>query len=152
MAGYLNQNLKDSLRDAIFSLHDSLSMEIFVFQNSKKTLISTNNLYNSIYSRNSSGENTNVQYETVKHSFYARVYYTEEDQDFLSVEGSQENSQNKIILKKISAKIIVKKDCYLILKESRRVELDGVKFSIKSEGINIGRFCDLYSFNLTAID
>ena len=52
-----------------------------------------------------------------------------------------------------SAKITVKKNGYEFIKEARRVELDGQKFSIKSDGTPQGFTGNqFYTFLLTPLD
>jgi hypothetical protein len=71
------------------------------------------------------------------------------DEEYLS----NGQTQNKIILPNGSVKIVVKSDAYEFLQEARRVELDGIRFSIKSDGsprgLTINKF---YTFLLTPTD
>jgi hypothetical protein len=153
MAGYLNQNTLDAIGNSFAKLHETFAKTIYVFKNGKKTVIATNAKYNSIYGKTNTGTQSGVQYATIKQEFSARIYYNEEDQEFLGSEGNQDSTQNKIILPKGSVRIVVEYDAYLFLKEARRVEVDGRVFAIKSGGGSVGfetnRF---YHFHLTSID
>ena len=87
-------------------------------------------------------------FQSVSGVFPARIYYVSSDEEYLGGDG-----QAKIILPAGSAKITVKKNGYEFIKESRRVELDGQKFSIKSDGTPQGFTGNqFYTFLLTPLD
>lgn len=154
MASFLNQNALDTIANSFFKLHDTFSKSIFVFKNGKKTVIATNNKYNAIYGKTNTGTREDIKYDTISKEFQARVYYDKEDQEFLANEGSdQAGSQNKIILPKGSVRIVVTLEAYEFLKESRRVEIDGRVFAIKSGGNDSGFASNqFYHFHLTPVD
>jgi glutathione synthase/RimK-type ligase-like ATP-grasp enzyme len=116
-------------------------------------VISTTPRYNNIYGRTDTGSKSNVQYTTESQTFEARVYYVNMDEEYLSNNDNQQGTQNKIILPDGSVKIVVKSDAYEFLQEARRVELDGIRFAIKSDGsprgLTINKF---YTFLLTPTD
>ena len=76
------------------------------------------------------------------------------DKEFLSNEaGAQSGTQNKIILPDGSVKIVVAEAGYDYMREARRVEFDGTKFAIKSDGVPRGLTSNrFFTFVLTPID
>ena len=153
MSSYLNENTLSAISNSLFRMHDTFSRKIYVFKQAEKTIISTSPNYNSIYGRTSTGSKGNIEYEMVVEEYYARVYYIQEDQEYLAKEGSQNGSQNKIILPKGSIRIVVTLDAYTALKEAKRVDVDGRVFAIKSGGNHSGFPAnDFYHFHLTPID
>ena len=154
MAGYLNENALNTIVNSLFKMHDTFARSIFVFKNGKKTVIATNSKYNAIYGKTNTGTRENIKYDMIVKEFQARIYYVEEDQEFLASEGSnQAGSQNKIILPKGSIRIVVTIECYEFLKEARRVDVDGRVFAIKSGGNHSGFPANqFYHFHLTPVD
>jgi len=154
MAGYLNENALNTIVNSLFKMHDTFARTIYVFKNAKKTVIATNSKYNAIYGKTSTGSQSNVKYDMIVKEFTARIYYVEEDQEFLASEGSnQAGTQNKIILPKGSIRIVVTLEAYQFLKEARRVDVDGRVFAIKSGGNHSGFPANqFYHFHLTPVD
>tara|TARA_Y100000004_G_scaffold33556_1_gene35689 strand:+ start:88 stop:555 length:468 start_codon:yes stop_codon:yes gene_type:complete len=154
MAGFLSQNQINKINSLSDTLHTTFARTITVYKNAKKTLIASTDNWNSLYRRTNTGSNTSVEYSTVSDTFEARIYYVDMDKEFLSNEaGAQSGTQNKIILPDGSVKIVVKEAGYNYIREARRVEFDGTKFAIKSDGVPRGltgnRF---FTFVLTPID
>ena len=134
MAGFLSSNMESAIDTMYDTLHETFAQTITVFKNSKRTVVSTNSKYNSIYGRTDTGSKSNIEYATESQSFEARVYYINMEEDYLSNSQNQQGTQNKIILPNGSVKIVVKSDAYEFIKEARRLELDGIRFAIKSDG------------------
>lgn len=153
MAGFLSSNMASTINTMYDTLHETFSQTITVFKNSKRTVISTNSRYNSIYGRTNTGSKSNVEYTAESQTFEARVYYISMDEEYLSNNDNQQGTQNKIILPNGSVKIVVKNDAYEFLQEARRVELDGIRFAIKSDGSARGLTTNkFYTFLLTPTD
>ena len=153
MAGFLSSNMESTINTMYDTLHETFSQTITVFKNSKRTVISTNARYNSIYGRTNTGSKSSVEYTTESQTFSARVYYVNMDEEYLSNNQNQQGTQNKIILPNGSVKIVVKSDGYNYLQEARRVELDGIRFAIKSDGAARGLTTNkFYTFLLTPTD
>jgi hypothetical protein len=153
MAGFLSSNMESAINTMYNTLHETFARTITVFKNSKRTVISTNTRYNNIYGRSDTGSRSNIQYETESQTFEARVYYVNMDEEYLSNNENQRGTQNKIILPNGSVKIVVKIDAYEFLQEARRVELDGIRFAIKSDGSPRGLTTNkFYTFLLTPTD
>jgi hypothetical protein len=154
MASFLNDKILDAITNSLFRMHDTFSRKIYVFSNPEKTVIATNPNYNGLYKRNTSGSRDDIKNKMVVKEFMARVYYATEDQEYLAGEGSdQHGTQNKIILPKGSVRIVVTLEAYLIIKEARRVDLDGRVFAVKSGGNHSGfPKNQFYHFHLTPTD
>jgi hypothetical protein len=154
MAGFLSQNQINKINSLSDTLHTTFARTITVYKNAKKTLIASTDNWNSLYRRTNTGSNTSVEYTTVSESFEARIYYVDMDKEFLSNEaGAQSGTQNKIILPDGSVKIVVTEAGYDYIREARRVEFDGTKFAIKSDGVPRGLTSNrFFTFVLTPID
>jgi hypothetical protein len=75
------------------------------------------------------------------------------DEEFFQNSSAGTDSQNKIIMPNGSVKIVVDPRGYLFIREARKVEFDGITFSIRSDGNPIGLFSNqYYEFLLTPID
>lgn len=149
MPGFLNSFQEKNISTLFGILHDTFAREITFYKNAKKTLISSSAQYNSIYGKTNSGSTSNIEYTQISQKFNARVYYIKSEEEVLSEDGSQ----NRIILPKGSVKIIINADAFEFVKESRRVEFDGKRFAIKSDGNPSGfTYNQFYTFYLTPID
>ncbi len=153
MAGFLSTNMESSINGLYDTLHTTFAQTITVYKNSKRTVVASTPRYNSIYGRTNAGSTNSVEYTTESQTFEARVYYIDMDEEYLSNEGNQEGTQNKIILPQGSVKIVVKSDAYDYLEESRRIEFDGKRFAIKSDGSPRGLTTNkFFTFLLTPTD
>lgn len=151
MASLINSVLQSRVNSVFADLHDTFSRSITVYKNAKKVTISSSPRYNSIYGN--AGPTTNTENQTVSSTFMARIYYIKSDEEFLSSSSQQKGSQMKIIMPAGSVKIVVDPAGYQYIKEARKVEFDGLTFSIKSDGNPIGLFENqYYEFYLTPID
>jgi len=149
MAGFLSSSQIENIDFLYNKLHDTFSQTITVYKNDKKTLIAHDPKYNSIYSRNNLGKRDSVEYTTLSETFDARIYYIKTEEGLLN----NEKSQTKIILAEGSVKVIVKKEGYDYIKEARRVEFDGKRFSIHTDGKPYGLTGNLfYTFYFSPID
>lgn len=151
MPSLINQKLMDQVILKLGDLHDTFSREITVYKNAKRIAIASSPSFNAIYG-NSGATNTS-EYQTVSETFMARIYYLKMDEEYLSNSSAGTDSQNKIIMPNGSVKIVVDPKGYLFIKEARKVEFDGITFSIRSDGNPIGLFSNqYYEFLLTPID
>jgi hypothetical protein len=151
MPSLINQNFMDKVTLKFADLHDTFSREITVYKNAKRIAIASSSSFNAIYG--TSGATNTSQYQTVSQTFSARIYYLKMDEEFFSDSSADSDSQNKIIMPNGSVKIIVDYNGYLFIREARKVEFDGITFSIRSDGNPIGMFGNhYYEFLLTPID
>ena len=151
MPSLINQKLMDRVSLRLADLHDTFSREITVYKNAKRVAIASSPSFNAIYG-NSGATNTS-EYQTVSATFSARIYYLKMDEEFFQNSSAGTDSQNKIIMPNGSVKIVVDPTGYLFIREARKVEFDGITFSIRSDGNPIGLFGNqYYEFLLTPID
>ena len=118
-------------------------------------MIASTTAWNSLYGKTNTGSNSAVEYTTVSDTFEARIYYDNMDTSYLTDDGptQQAGTQNKIVVPDGSVKIVVKETAYNYLSEARRVEFDGKKFIIESDGQPRGFTSNqFYTFVLSPVD
>lgn len=149
MASFLSTSQKSEIESLYNKLHETFAQTITVYKNGKKILIAHDPKYNAVYGRNSSGKRDSVEYEVVSETFDARIYYIKAEEELFN----NESSQLKIVMPKGSVKIIVREDGFKFIQEARRVEFDGRRFSIHTDGAPYGLTKNLfYMFYLTPLD
>ena len=149
MAGFLSSSQISEIESIHNKLHETFAQPITVYKNGTRVLIAHDPKYNSVYGRSNTGSRDSVKYETLSKTFDARIYYIKTEEELFN----NENSQIKVIMPKGSVKIFVKKDGFDFIQEARRVELDGRRFSIHTDGSPFGLTGNLfYSFILTPLD
>ena len=155
MAGFLSSDQITKIRDLADTLHTTFARTITVYKNAKKTLIASTTAWNSLYRRTNTGSNSAVEYTEVSQSFTARIYYDDMDTSYLTDDGPspQAGTQNKVVVAAGTVRIVVKQDAYDYLSEARRVEFDGTKFIIESDGQPRGLTSNqFYTFVLSPVD
>ena len=151
MPSLINQKMMNRVISKLADLHDTFSREITVYKNAKRVTIASSSTFNAIYG--TSGATNTSEYQTVSETFLARIYYLNMNEEFFSNTSAGTDSQNKIIMPNGSVKIVVDPQGYLFIREARKVEFDGLTFSIRSDGNPIGLFSNhYYEFILTPID
>jgi len=149
MAGFLSSSQITDIDCLYDKLHETFAQTITVYKNGKKTLIAHDPKYNSIYSRNSLGKRDSVEYTVISETFDARIYYIKAEEEFFN----NFKSQTKVILPKGSVKVIVREDAFEFIQEARRIEFDGRRFSIHTDGAPYGLTGNLfYTFYFTPLD
>ena len=153
MAGFLSENQKNNIRSIIDQIHDTFAREITVFKIGQRTVIASSPTYNALYRQQS----VNTSTTEVSQTFQARIKYVDIGEEFLSNSkaGNDSNNggQDKIIIPTGTVKIKVNLEGFNYVKEAKRVELDGRRFAIKSDGKPLGMFGpQYYEFILTPID
>ena len=149
MPGFLSSSQISEIECCFEKLHQTFAQQITVYKNGKKTLIAHDPKYNAVYGRNNSGQRDSVEYTVLSETFEARVYYIKAEEELFN----NESSQIKVVMPKGSVKIIVNKEGSDYIQEARRVELDGRKFSIKTDSSPHGLTGNLfYTFYLTPLD
>jgi hypothetical protein len=145
---YISAAQKSFINSAMDNIHETFAREIVVIMNPTVVVISTSPSYNSFYKRDL---DRTAYSELTPQSFVfkARIKYISNEQDVFP--GAQ--AQQKIIYSTGSVKIKVQYDAYVKLKEARKVDLDGRRYSIVSDYKPVGMFGpQYYSFLLSPID
>jgi hypothetical protein len=152
MSGFLSQNQKNNIKLIIDQIHDTFARDITVFKIGQRTVIASSPTYNALYKQQS----LNSETTEVAKTFQARIKYVQIEETLLqNVAGSARggSGQDKIILPSGTVKIKVNLEGYEYVREAKRVELDGKRFSIKSNGKPLGMFGpQYYEFILIPMD
>ena len=155
MAGFLSEDQITKVQNLADTLHTTFARTITVYKTAKKTLIASTSAYNSLYRRTNTGSIASVKYTTISQTFEARIYYDDMDTSYLTDDGpsQQAGTQNKVIVPDGTVRIVVKESAYDYLSEARRVEFDGTKFIIESDGQPRGFTSNqFYTFILSPVD
>ena len=155
MAGFLSADQITKIRDLANTLHTTFARTITVYKNAKKTLIASTDSWNSLYGRTNTGSDSSVEYTIASETFQARIYYDDMDTAYLNDGGrtEQAGSQNKVLVADGTVRIVVQEAGYNYLSEARRVEFDGTKFIIESDGQPRGLTENqFYTFVLRPVD
>jgi|TARA_R110000824_G_scaffold182512_3_gene363443 hypothetical protein len=131
MASLLTSVQKAALQSAFDDVHDTFARDIYVFKEAKKIVISTDPNYNPIYDKNSSLSKT-VTKEVQRKTFQARVMYNvDRAEPYLS--APEIDSQLKLKIPDGTVRIKIDQAGYNYVKGSKRIELDGRRFTIESD-------------------
>jgi hypothetical protein len=155
MAGFLSADQITKIRDLANTLHTTFARTITVYKNAKTTLIASTTAWNSLYGRTNTGSDSAVEYSIASETFSARIYYDNMDTAYLNDGGrtEQAGSQNKVLVADGTVRIVVQETAYNYLLEARRVEFDGKKFIIESDGEPRGLTENqFYTFALSPVD
>jgi len=108
-----------------------------------------------LYNRTNTGSTSSVEYTISSETFEARIYYDNMDTSYLTDDGpgEQAGTQNKVVVADGVVRIVVNEDGYNYINEARRVEFDGSKFIIESDGQPRGLTSNrYYTFVLSPVD
>jgi hypothetical protein len=146
-SSYITSAQKAFINSAFDNIHETFSRTITVISNPQMTVISSSPTYNYFYDKDS-GAST-VQYSENKQTFKARIKYINNNLE--NMPGS--NAADKLAIPAGTVKIKVAEDGYIALKEARKVEFDGRRYSIVSDNKPYGMFGPkYYSFILSPIN
>lgn len=81
MPSFLSEAEKAELSEQFFNLHDTFARNVFIFKESKKINIFTNEDYISAYRNTNQGENFTFSYETVSGVFSMRIKWLEPNEE-----------------------------------------------------------------------
>lgn len=145
---YISDAQKSFINSAMDNIHETFAREITIIMNPIVVVISTSPSYNSFYKRDL--DKTNYSDLTPQSfTFKARIKYISNTQGVFP--GTLD--QQKVIYPTGSVQVKVQYDAYVKLKEARKVDLDGRRYSIASDYKPVGMFGpQYYSFLLSPID
>ncbi|NDG53033.1 MAG: hypothetical protein EBY39_08430 [Flavobacteriia bacterium] len=150
MGSLINNIDKDSLESVFDDIHDTFAREIKFIKDAQKVILSTDPYYNYLY-KNSRGQINSVKNKIVEAKFKARILYVGRQEEDLF--DGETNSQIKVDKHIGEVRIKVAKDGYEYLKNTKRCEFDGRKFTIVSDEMPHGLFAPkYYTFYLKAVD
>jgi len=146
----ISDSQKNTIKAIIDDIHETFARNITVYEEGEKVLIAASSQFNGIYGKTSGGS-TSVQKTVVSHTIKARIKYINAREQNLS--GGEIESQLGIELVDGSVRITVDADGFEILKEAKRCEFEGRKYTIDSKGNPTGIFGpQYYHFYLSPIE
>jgi hypothetical protein len=145
----ISESQKNTIKDIIDDIHETFARNITVYEEGEKILIASSSQFNGIYGRTSGGEAT-TQKTIVSHTINARIKYINADKDILNTSSS---SQLGIEFVDGLVRITIDLAGFKILKDAKRCEFEGRKYTISSKGNPTGIFGpQYYHFYLSPIE
>lgn len=140
MASLITSAQKAAIQSALSEVHDTFARDIYVYIEKKVSTRPSNLNYNPLYGRTKDDSRLSSQTTLVKHTVQARVSYAPNQGESLVDGGAQFNltaSHGKVRIK-------VDSDGYDKVKDSSRIEIDDVLFSVDTDAKNVGPFSTQY--------
>ena len=146
----ISDSQKNTIKAIIDDIHETFARNITVYEEGEKVLISASSEYNGRYGKTSTGSSSTKKV-VVSHTVNARIkYINAQEQNF---SDGNVSSQPDIDLVDGSVRITVNADGFDILKEAKRCEFEGRKYTIDSKGNPTGIFGpQYYHFFLSPIE
>lgn len=150
---YLTLAQKQTIGSILENVHSTFARNVTLYKIGQRITIANDPSYNAYYSSQSTPELETVSLETT-----ARIRYLKEEEDFFGLKDGSASTghQNKIILPAGSVKIKVDQAAKDFLKDAQRVELDGNRYVVVSNGRLIAMFgpdiSPFYEYILTPTD
>lgn len=146
----ISESQKNTIKTIIDDIHETFARNITVYEEGRKILIAASSEYNGIYGKTSGGK-TSTTKTVVSHIIKARIKYINSREENLA--GAGIGSQLDINLIDGSVRITVDESGFEILKEAKRCEFEGRKYTIDSKGNPTGIFGpQYYHFYLSPIE
>jgi|TARA_R110002153_G_scaffold70882_3_gene185897 hypothetical protein len=146
----ISDSQKNTISAIIDDIHETFARNITVYEEGEKILISASSEFNGIYGKTADGSRS-TQKTIVSHTVKARIKYINAREQNLS--DGNINSQIEIDLIEGSVRITVNADGFVLLKEAKRCEFEGRKYTIASKGNPTGIFGpQYYHFYLSPIE
>jgi len=146
----ISDSQKNTIKEIIDDIHETFARNITVYEEGEKVLISASSEYNGIYGKTSTGSRS-TRKVVVSHTLKARIKYINAREQKLA--DGNINSQLDIDMIDGSVRITVDENGFEILKEAKRCEFEGRKYTIDSKGDPTGIFGpQYYHFYLSPIE
>jgi len=146
----ISDTQKIAIQSIIDDIHETFARNITVFEEGRKILIAASPEYNGVYGR-IGATSSSTKKTVVSHTLKARIKYINTREQNLA--DGNINSQIDIDLIDGSVRITVDNSGFEILKEAKRCEFDGRKYTIDSKGNPTGLFGpQYYHFYLSPIE
>lgn len=148
-SSYLTDSQKTFINSIFDNVHETFAREITVYVNPKVTIITASPTFNALYGQDLPSAVNKPEYTPVSYKFKARIHYISQDQSIFP--GAE--AQQRIVYPVGTIKIKVPAAAFSYLKDARRVEFEGRRYSIVSDYKPFGMFGPkYYSFILSPID
>lgn len=150
MGSLIDDQGKEDLQSVFNSIHDTFAREIKFIKDATKVILSTDPNYNYLYN-NTRGQISSIKYKITEATFKARILYIgRQNEDLFDGETSAQIKVDKHVGE---VRIKVDAEGYAYLKDTKRCEFDGRKFSVVSDEMPHGLFSPhFYTFYLKAVD
>jgi len=150
MTSFISDSDKADLESVMDQMHDTFARDIKFIKDAQRIILSTDPNYNYLY-KSVRGSVSSVSRKIVEKTFKARILYIgRQNEEVFDAEAS---AQIKVEKHVGAVRIKVNATGYGYLKESKRVELDGRKFSVVSDERPHGLFSPkYYTFYLKPVD
>lgn len=150
MGSLISDSDKERFQSVFDNIHDTFARDIKFIQDATKVILSTDPNYNYLYN-NTKGQISSIKYKITEATFKARILYVgKQNEDLFDGETGAQIKVDKHIGE---VRIKVDAEGYSYLKDTKRCEFDGRKFSIISDEMPHGLFTPhFYTFYLKAID
>ena len=143
--GIFSDEEKSFCEGLIDEVHDTFMKEFLIIQDSERIIVTHDVEYNSVYKRNRKGTK-DYELEVRETIAQARVLHALPKKDVFADPAL--DSQLRIHFPSNTVRFRVDKTAYEILKEAKRVELEGIRYSISSDfrphGLFEHRYFDFY--------
>jgi len=151
MGSLISDSDKYDLQKAFNEVHETFARPVYYFKEAKTVVLSTNPSYNSIYGQNASINQT-VKKVVQSGQFSARITY-DTDRAEATLASPEIDSQLKLRLPDAYVRLKVDPSGYETLKQTKRVDFDGRRFSVESDVRPHGLFKpSFYTFFLLPTD
>ena len=148
-SSYLTADQKSYINSVFDNVHETFAREITVYMNPEMTIITASPTFNSLYSADIPEAANKPEYTVKSYKFKARIHYMSQEQSIFP--GAE--AQQRIVYPVGTIKIKVPASAFEYLKEARRIEFEGRRYSIVSDYKPFGIFGPkYYSFILSPID
>lgn len=150
MGSLISDSDKERFQAVFDDMHDTFARDIKFIKDAKRVVLSTDPHYNYLYN-NVRGQVASVQYKITEAVFKARILYIgRQNEDLFDGETSAQIKVDKHIGE---VRIKVDRTGYNYLKDTKRCEFDGRKFTVISDEMPHGLFTPyFYTFYLKAVD
>jgi hypothetical protein len=146
---YLSTAQKDYLNGIFDNVHETFAREITVYMDPVITVITASPTFNALYNADLPSAVNTPEYTPVSYKFKARIHYMSQEQSLFP--GAE--AQQRIVYPVGTIKIKVNAEAFGYLKEAKRVEFEGRRYSMVSDYKPFGIFGPkYYSFILSPID
>ena len=150
MGSLINDSDKERFQAVFADMHDTFARDIKLIKDAKRVILSTDPNYNYLYN-NVRGQVASVKYKIIEKTFKARILYIgRQNEDLFDGEASAQIKVDKHVGE---VRIKVDAEGYSYLKDTKRCEFDGRKFSVISDEMPHGLFTPhFYTFYLKPVD
>lgn len=146
---YISASQKDYINSIFDNVLETFARNITVIMNPEMIVATTSPTYNGFYGADTNTAANQPSYVTKSYTFKAKISYLSNDREAYPGASNQE----RMFYPNGSVKIKVNEDAFPYLKEAKKIEFDGRRYTITSDYKPNGIFGPrYYSFLLTPIN